>query len=353
MSKVQHVLLKNRGLLVVSGKDSLSFLQGLITNDISKATETTTIYGALLTPQGKYLHDFFISKRKKSFYIEVAKDRIEDLAVRLNRYKLRADVEIKDISEQLGIVALIGEDAFQVADLLCQVGASKDWLSGWAYVDPRCLAMGVRAILPHQELEAMALESESHSVDSLSADSLSTDSLSTDSLPTDSLPTDSLSKDAPDHDLPKHVSPPSVLEALYERHRLIQGMPEGGRDMIPEKSIPLECGLEDLQAIDWQKGCYMGQELTARTRYRGLVRKRLIPVAIEGPAPAPGTEIFIEGTKKAGKMASSFEQRGMALLRIEFLQEALKRSLTCGEARLMPSIPSWMHLENPEQAESH
>jgi hypothetical protein len=134
----------------------------------------------------------------------------------------------------------------------------------------------------------------------------------------------------------------------YERHRAEAGVPAGSRDLIPEKAILLENGFDELGGIDWNKGCYMGQELTARTRYRGLVRKRLLPVEITGTAPAPGTPLML-GEVEAGEFRSMAPDGkiGLAMIRLEHLDRARAEGLTTGATRLRPSVPEWMKL--PEQ----
>ncbi len=102
----------------------------------------------------------------------------------------------------------------------------------------------------------------------------------------------------------------------YDHLRLRLGVPDGSRDLVLEKSILLEAGFDELNGVDWDKGCYIGQELTARTKYRGLVKRRLVPVAIDGPAPAPGTIVTADG-RDVGEMRSSNDEAGLALLRIE------------------------------------
>ena len=131
--------------------------------------------------------------------------------------------------------------------------------------------------------------------------------------------------------------------AAYDRLRLALGVPDGSRDLVLDKSILLEAGFDELNGVDWQKGCYIGQELTARTKYRGLIKKRLLPVTIDGSAPAPGTIVTADG-REAGEMRSSRDGRGLALLRLETaLQEKL--TLVAADAVLVPSIPGWMRLE--------
>jgi folate-binding protein YgfZ len=126
----------------------------------------------------------------------------------------------------------------------------------------------------------------------------------------------------------------------YDRMRLSLGVPDGSRDLPIDKAILLENGFDELNGIDWQKGCYMGQELTARTRYRGLVRKRLLPVAIEGPPPPPGTPVM-RGDTEAGVMRSSRDGLGLALLRLEDLGTG---TLTAAGSRVSPRQPDWMRM---------
>ncbi|MBV9202839.1 MAG: folate-binding protein, partial [Alphaproteobacteria bacterium] len=114
---------------------------------------------------------------------------------------------------------------------------------------------------------------------------------------------------------------------------------DGSRDLVPEKSILLEAGFDELNGVDWQKGCYIGQELTARTKYRGLVKRRLVPVRIEGPAPPPGAIVTADG-REIGEMRSSRDGLGLALLRIEPLRDGKKLAAT--GATLVPLKPAWM-----------
>jgi folate-binding protein YgfZ len=132
----------------------------------------------------------------------------------------------------------------------------------------------------------------------------------------------------------------------WDRHRLALGLPEGSRDLVPEQTVLLEAGFDELHGVSWTKGCYMGQELTARTKYRGLLKRRLVPVAVEGPLPAPGTPVLAEGVE-VGEMRSGRDGLGLAQLRLEALDG---RALRCGEAVLVPRIPGWMALPARERA---
>jgi hypothetical protein len=129
-------------------------------------------------------------------------------------------------------------------------------------------------------------------------------------------------------------------EQDWDAHRLALGLPEGSRDLVAEQSLLLEAGFDELHGVSWSKGCYMGQELTARTKYRGLLKRRLVPVEVEGPLPGPGTAITAEGAEM-GEMRSGHGALGIAQLRLEALDGRLLR---CSEAVVRPRIPGWMVL---------
>ena len=141
-----------------------------------------------------------------------------------------------------------------------------------------------------------------------------------------------------------YQSPTADADA-YDRHRLRLGVPDGRKDLTVEKSSLLEGNFDRLNGISWTKGCYMGQELTARLHYRALLKKRLIPVAVDGPAP-PVDAILSLGDDMAGEMRSSNSGYGLALLNLEKTRASLNsgRPLTCGETELMPVLPEWLSL---------
>lgn len=279
--------LPHRGVMEIEGEDRAPFLQGLITNDIHLVTPSRSIYTLLLTPQGRFLYDLFIMEKEGTYLLEGETSRLEDLLKKLNLYKLRSKVTLK-LRADLTVYALWGEGICHLFNLKEEPGNTQQGI----FMDPRLVELGARTIGLTPSQNGML------------------------ATPQD-----------------------------YDTHRLELGVPEGGKDLIPEKSIPLECGLDELNAISWTKGCYMGQELTARTKHRGLVRKRLIPVKIEGDAPEEGTKIFLKN-EPVGEMRSHNGSSGLALLRIEALNT--QGELVCGDAHLKPHVPSWMHITIPE-----
>jgi tRNA-modifying protein YgfZ len=135
----------------------------------------------------------------------------------------------------------------------------------------------------------------------------------------------------------------TATEQDWDRYRLAAGLPDGSKDMEADRSVLLEAGFDELAGVSWSKGCYMGQELTARTKYRGLVKRRLVPVAVDGPLPAPGSPVLRDGVE-VGTMRSGRDGIGLASLRLD----ALGGALHCGEATITPRVPEWMRL--PERA---
>jgi folate-binding protein YgfZ len=302
------VLAPDRGVIAITGEDRVAFLQGLVSNDVAKVAADHAVYAALLTAQGRYLHDFFIlshsdAKTGEALLIEVERERLPDLLKRLSLYKLRSKVALKDVSDEWAVALLWGDGAAARLKLEDRAGNAIALEGGLAFIDPRLAALGARALLPIDQAE-IELSAMGFAIGK---------------------------------------------RAEYDALRLKLGVPDGARDLPVEKAILLESGFDELNGIDWDKGCYMGQELTARTKYRGLVRKRLLPVAVEGPVPPPGTAITFAG-KDAGEMRSGFDGRAMALLRLEAVRaaQAQDQPLDAGGTALRPQIPAWVKLPEPD-----
>ena len=286
--------LTDRALIAVEGEDRVSFLQGLVSNDVAKVDAANTIHAAFLTPQGKYLHDFFILPWGDGLLLDTGAERVADLMKRLKMYKLRAKVTLTDVSESHAVALLTPDavDAFGVGDA---PGGSVTAAGAVMFRDPRLAELGGRIVAPKAELS-----------DLLAAQGIETGAVSS-----------------------------------FDDHRLRLGVPDGPRDLVVEKSILLESGFDELNGVDWNKGCYMGQELTARTKYRGLVKKRLMPVAIDGELPESGAAIELDG-KDVGEIRSVSNGCGLALLRLEAFKAAEEgATLHSGAATVTPSKPDW------------
>lgn len=274
----RYVILEHRGLLRIEGPDARVFLQGLLSNDIERVTPERMIWAALLTPQGKFLHDLFIVQQGDALLIDAESARLDDLIKRLRLYKLRSQVTLTDLRTEMAVVAVWPVEG--------DAGAALPWSGGVLAVDPRLAEAGGRAFLPRASL-------------------------------------------------PQANATLQDWDAL----RLPLGLPDGSRDMEIDKAILLENGFDELHGVDWKKGCYVGQELTARTKYRGLIKKRLTPVRFDGAAPAPGALLHQDGAE-VGEMRSGVDGIGVALLRLEALRKDFP--VTAGSTVLSPQVPGWV-----------
>jgi len=299
MAPPSFARLENRGLVAVRGEDARPFLQGLISNDVQRIDGDRAIHAAFLTAQGKFLHEFFVVPMGDALMLDCEAGRAADLVRRLALYRLRSKVAIEERTADHVVIAVFGEGARGALRLDGKAGGGAPFAGGVVYGDPRLAAAGLRAILPRDGGE-----------DALRGMDLA---------------------EAP--------------FSAYDAHRLALGLPDGSRDMVVDKTILLEAGFDELNGVDWRKGCFLGQELTARTRYRGLVKRRLLPVRFEGPVPAPGTPIRLED-RDAGEMRSSVPGIGLALLRLDALEAAERADtpLMAGDTRLRPEKPAWVKL---------
>jgi folate-binding protein YgfZ len=289
MTTIHHRIAPERSVIRIDGPDAIPFLQGIVSNDVEKAGSDRAVWAAYLTPQGKYLFDFFIARLGDVLLLDCEADRRDDLIKRLSRYKLRSKVTIAAVDEMcVGLIWGAGSNPPHVEN-------------GAAFADPRLAAAGIRLIAPAEAMSGILTNAGGESADF----------------------------------------------GAYERHRIALGLPDGARDLEVEKDILLEAGFHELHGVDWKKGCYMGQELTARTYYRGLIKKRLLPVTIDGPPPAPGTQILDAEGKDAGTMRSSIGDSGLALIRLAALEDG--GPLTADAATLTPRKPDWL-IPNPGDA---
>jgi tRNA-modifying protein YgfZ len=283
-------MLTQRGFIRISGEDRVAFLQGLVSNDVARLAPGHAVYAALLTPQGKFLHDFFLIGDNDGILLDSDADRLPDLMQRLKMYRLRSKVSI-DSAAGIAVAALWGIEAPSAAGL-------------HVFPDPRVSELGWRAVGDKTVLEAW-------------------------------LATLSLQK--------------TGTEA-YERMRIEAGVPEGGRDLIADKSFLLQFGFEDLHGVDFKKGCYVGQEVTARSKHLGQMRKFVYKVQGSAALPAAGTPVYI-GDELAGEMRSSAGSAGIALLSVENAEKARlsHADLRSGDATLKVSLPGWIKI-NPSGA---
>jgi folate-binding protein YgfZ len=288
MGHCQAALLADRAVLRVTGTDARKFLQGMLTNDVGKLADGQAMHAGLLAPQGKILFELFIVAAKDDFIIDVAKDRIAELIKRLGFYRLRSQVEM---AEEPGLkVAAVWD------------GSPRLPKGSISFPDPRLAALGSRVLLP-----------VSASVSELGC--------------------------------------ASATEADYHAVRIKLGVPQGGVDYSFGDTFPHEALFDQLNGVDFKKGCYVGQELVSRMEHRGLARKRIVPVEGEAELPSPGTPVTAGGVP-IGTLGSSSGASGLALIRLDRAEEALAKggALKAGEVVITLRQPEFARFTVPVTA---
>jgi tRNA-modifying protein YgfZ len=282
---MQAALLPDRGVLKLAGDDARRFLNGLATNDIGKVAPGMARFAALLTPQGKIIADFIVAEAPAEdgggFFLDFPRALATTLVDKLNFYKLRAKVEVGNLSEALGVMAVWG-------------GQIADSEYGLCYADPRLSALGARVILPPQLAAEVAAD----------------------------------------------LGATLVEPDAYEAHRIALGVPRGGEDFAYGNTFPHEADMDQLAGVDFDKGCYVGQEVVSRVEHRASARSRLVPIAYDEFAPASGQPVMA-GAKEIGTLMSTAKGRGLAMVRLDRLADAGNASITCGNIALRVVKPDW------------
>ena len=287
-------ILKDRSILYVYGSDAKNFLQNLISNDINKVNDSSSCFASLLTPQGKFLYEFIIVKHKLGFFIDCEKSQSEAIFKQLNMYKLRSKVEILDLSNEF-VVASFGYEKY------LSIEGSKDLL-GFTFkyredpiiLDPRNKNLGARLII---NLEKLYL---------------------------------SLKKlDLKDDDIEKYYA---------QSHKL--GVVPKCLNKLENKLFGIECNYEELNGIDFKKGCYVGQENTARIKLKNKLSKRLLPIKIINGTISDGEKIYNNDTE-IGKVLINGK---FPFALIKFSDKNLNKELICESENgsLKIFIPKWL-----------
>jgi len=294
---MQAALLPDRGVVKVAGEDARRFLNGLATNDMDKVAPGRARFAALLTPQGKIIVDFIVAEAEPddggALFLDCPRALAATLAEKLNFYRLRAKITVEDLSEALGVMAVWDGAAL-----------SEDGLS---YPDPRHAALGTRSIMPpHMVADA---------ADALGA------------TLTDA--------------------------AAYEAHRIALGIPRGGMDFAYGDTFPHEADMDQLAGVDFEKGCYVGQEVVSRVEHRATARSRVVPIAYDDFAPIPGLAV-VAGDKPVGMIGSAANGRGLALLRLDRVADAQSAGtpLTAGGIVLRVVRPDWATFAWPGETQA-
>lgn len=272
---MKSAFLPDRGVIKVAGEDARNFLNGLVTTDLDKLKPGLGRFGALLTPQGKIIVDFLITEAPAGhgggFLIDCPKALADGLATKLKFYKLRAKVTVDNLSNDLGVLAAWDGQLAAQPDL--------------AFADPRNAELGTRILIPEDLKQKLS-------------------------------------------DL---IGAELVDAADYEAHRIALGVPRGGLDFMYSDAFPHETNMDRLAGVDFDKGCYVGQEVVSRMQHRGTARTRSVKVLLEDSSPEAGVSVMA-GDKSVGTMGSSAQGKGIALVRIDRVADALDagQPLTAG-----------------------
>lgn len=267
---MKAAFLSDRGVVEVSGGDARTFINNLVTTDIDLLHPGLARFGALLTPQGKIITDFLVTQAQPGLggvlLFDTPKALAQAFADRLGFYKLRAKLTVENISDHLGVLAAWDGEPAMKPDL--------------TFADPRDSRLGWRILVPFELAQKTA---------------------------------DAIGAQMGD-------------ETSYEAHRIACGVPRGGADFTYGDAFPHETNMDRLHGVDFDKGCYIGQEVVSRMQHRGTARTRILPVNVAAGAPEQGTTIMA-GDKSIGTMGASADGVGLALLRTDRVSEALDAEL--------------------------
>jgi len=294
---MQAALLPDRGVVKVAGDDARRFLAGLVTNDMAKVVPASPRFAALLTPQGKIIVDFIVAEAPAEdgggFFLDCPRALASTLVEKLNFYRLRAKVICEDLSEVLGVMAIWD--------------GSGDSEYGLSFPDPRLAALGSRIMLPPQLAAEAAADLGATLVDA----------------------------------------------EAYDAHRIALGVPRGGLDFIYGEAFPHETDMDQLNGVDFDKGCYVGQEVVSRVEHRASARSRIVPIAYDEFAPNSGLPIMA-GDKQVGTLGSTAKGRGLALVRLDRVEDARAAGtpLLAGGIAIRVVKPAWATFDWPGEAKA-
>lgn len=294
---MQAALLPDRGVIKVAGDDARRFLNGLTSNDMGKVAPGQARFAALLTPQGKIIVDFIAAEAEPGdgggFFLDCPRALAPTLVEKLNFYKLRAKVTVEDLSEKLGVMAVW--DGATLSEY------------GLSYADPRLGALGTRTILPPRVAAEAAAD---------------------------------LGATLTDAD-------------AYDAHRIALGVPRGGMDFSYGDTFPHEADMDQLAGVDFDKGCYVGQEVVSRVEHRSSARSRIVPIAYDEFSPLPGIPVMADD-KQVGILGSTAKGRGLALLRLDRVNDAIANGtpLVAGGIAIRVVKPAWARFPWPGEAKA-
>ena len=289
-------ILEDRGVLYINGADTNEFLQNLITNDIYKVNDKNSCYASLLTPQGKYLYDFIIVKHKNGFFLDCEKSIAEELFKKIISYKLRSKVEILNLSNEFVVAAFSYSKFLEFEGAQDLPGFTTKYREDPVFLDPRNKELGGRLII---NLEKLYLS------------------------------------------LKKLKLKPENPEIYYD-FSFNLGIPQLQTNLLKEKLFGIECNFEELNAIDFKKGCYIGQENTSRIKLKKKLNKRLLPFKILNGSLSQNDNITYDDKEIGRALLSNKHNFGLVKLNNDIF--SFDKIFKCGNAEIKFFKPDWLNL---------
>ena len=293
MKKNNIYILEDRGIIYINGEDAFNYLQNIISNDLNKVSISQTCFSYLLTPQGKYLFEFIIIKHKNGYFLDCPKYQIENLYKQLTLYKLRSKVEITNLSNEF-VVAALSKENFSEFEKNNKLGITIKFREDPVFLDPRCIKLGARILI---NLEKLYLSAKK---------------------------------------LNLRIS--NIEEYYQLSHSL--GIPNSDTENFQNKVFGLETNSEELNAIDFKKGCYVGQENTARMKLKEKISKRIYPIEIiEGVIDID--ESIKINNKEIGKIINN-SKYSFGLFKFKDPEFRLEEILNTSKAKIKIKKPFWI-----------
>tara|TARA_Y100000590_G_scaffold335293_1_gene381636 strand:- start:425 stop:1309 length:885 start_codon:yes stop_codon:yes gene_type:complete len=287
-------ILEDRGILFIDGADAKDFLQNIVTNDINKVNESSSCFASLLTPQGKFLFEFIIIKHKKGYFIDCEKTQIEELFKILTLYKLRSNIQIMNVSNEFVVSVLSYEKFMSIEGSKDELGFTFKYGEDPIFLDPRNKKLGARLIINLEKLY-MSL---------------------------------------------KKLKLKSINQQEYYNLSFDLGIAQKNTDKLKNKLFGIECNFEELNAIDFKKGCYVGQENTSRIKLKNKLTKRLLPIKIVEGKINEGDLVVIENIE-IGKVLIS-ENYPFAIIKYTSEKFDFNSTFNIGTAKAKIIKPNWL-----------
>ena len=290
-------ILEDRALLYISGEDSQNFLQNLITNDVNQVNDNTSCFASLLTPQGKFLYEFFIIKHKLGYFLDCEKAQAENLLKQLNIYKIRSKIDILNLSNEFVVASFDKNKFLTLPDAKDRLGYTIKFREDSVFLDPRNSDLGARLII---NLEKLYLS------------------------------------------LKKLELKDKNIENYYKKSFNLGLIPKNLND-LQNKLFGIECNLEELNAIDFKKGCYVGQENTARIKLKDKLSKRIFPLKIIGGNINKDESIFLDN-KEIGKVLINDEKYPFGLIKFKEINLKTNTKFKTKNSLIEIIVPNWIKI---------